>query len=243
MSTSATAAALVCAAALTLTAGGACGAHGGANNVSNANRVENRTMNDNSRPPDAAANASAATPGGTPSPEADSASPSKPQLDFSADIRRDGAGGFRIEYRVTNRGGKAVLLVNRGDTEYGLGAGRVYVEPQPDGTVHFTQRGYLLPPDQGPGPTAAVYPGVSELAPGRTASETLKVAAPKARQHPYARHFPPHPVPDPLRRARFCLGVVSADAPTRTTRGTRVLTSFQSIAAQELLCSDPQELN
>lgn len=241
MSTSATAAALVCAAALTLTAGGACGAHGDTNKVSNVNRAENRTMNDNSRPPDAATNANAPTPAGTASP--DSAPPSKSQLDLSVDIRRDGEGRFLIDYRVTNRGARPVLLVNRGDTEYGLGAGRVYVEPQPDGTVNFAQRGYLLPPDQGPGPTAAVYPGVSELAPGQTASESLKVAAPKARQHPYARHFPQHPVPDPLRRARFCLAVVPADAPTRTTKGTRVLTNFQSIAAQELLCSDPQDLN
>ncbi|HWS55859.1 MAG TPA: hypothetical protein VN228_17095, partial [Pyrinomonadaceae bacterium] len=184
-----------------------------------------------------------ATPAGTPSPAAaDPAPQSDSQLELKADIRRDGE-GFRIEYRVTNRGSRPVLLVNRGDTEYGLGAGRVYVEPQADGTVQFTQRGYLLPPDQGPGPTAAVYPGVSELAPGKTATETLRVAAPKARQHPYARHFPQHPVADPLRRARFCLGVVSGDAPTRTTRGTRVLADFQSIAAQQLLCGEPQELN
>lgn len=262
MSTSATAAALVCAAALTLTAGGACGARGGANTAThdnNNNRGENRPMNDNSRPADAATKAPADTPatagGGaadhaaaTPTPggagaTADPAPSSRPQLDFRADIRRDGEGRFVIEYRVTNRGSSPVLLVNRGDTEFGLGPGRVYVEPQPDGTVQFTQRGYLLPPDQGPGPTGAVYPGVFELAPGKTAGETLKISAPKARQHPYARHFPQHPVPDPLRRARFCLGVVPADAPTRTTRGTRVLTSFQSIAAQELLCSDPQELN
>jgi hypothetical protein len=96
---------------------------------------------------------------------------------------------------------------------------------------------------KGPGPTAAIYPGVSELAPGQTAKETARVRAPKSRQHPYGRYYPEVPVPSPLRRVRFCLGVVPADAPTKTTRGTRVLTSLQAVAAQELLCSDPQELD
>ena len=67
--------------------------------------------------------------------------------------------------------------------------------------------------------------------------------APKARQHPYGRYYKETAVPDPLRRVRFCLGVVNGDAGTKTTRGTRVLTSLQAVAAQGLVCSDPQELN
>ncbi|MGH9901086.1 MAG: hypothetical protein ACRD68_04510, partial [Pyrinomonadaceae bacterium] len=212
-------------------------------------------MNDNSRTSAGAATPRSATPeSATPEPvtaagETESAAPSpgearsKARLDFNVAIRREGE-GFRIEYSVTNRGATPVLLVNRGDTSFGLGPGRVYVEPQPDGTIHFTQRGYLLPPGQGPGPTAAIYPGVSELAPGQTGREILKVAAPKARQHPYARYYPQQPVPDPPRRVRFCLGVVTAtDAQTKTTRGTRVLNSLPAVAAQELLCSEPQELD
>ena len=172
------------------------------------------------------------------------ASTQKSQLDFKADIRREASGEIVVEYSVTNRGARPVLLVNRGDTSYGLGPGRVYVEPQEDGTVHLTQRGYTLPPGHsGPGPTAAIYPGVSELAPGKTATETLRVRAPKARQHPYGRYYKETAVPDPLRRVRFCLGVVKGDAKTKTTRGTRVLTSLQDVAAQELLCGETKELN
>ncbi len=180
----------------------------------------------------------------TPSPAGADAAAPNPQLDLKANVRREAGGDISVEYSVTNRGPRPVLLLNRGDTSFGLGPGRVYVEPQADGTVNLTQRGYTLPPGHtGPGPTAAIYPGVSELAPGKTATETVRVRAPKSRQHPYGRYYPNVPVPDPLGRVRFCLGVVPADAPTKTTRGTRVLTSLQAIAAQELLCADPQQLD
>ena len=216
--------ATLCAAVLPLglMADGACSS-GGARQV-NGNQNEVRAMNNNS-----------------PSPGGDAAQ--KPQLDLKASLRREAGGDIVVEYSVTNRGARPVLLLNRGDTTSGLGPGRVYVEPQEDGTVNLTQRGYMIPSGyKGPGPTAAIYPGVSELAPGKTARETARARAPKSRQHPYGRYYPDVPVPSPLRSVRFCLGVVPADAPTKTTRGTRVLTSLQAVAAQELLCSDPQEL-
>lgn len=179
-----------------------------------------------------------------PAPVDDADAAQKSQLDLKAEIRREASGEIVIEYSVTNRGARPVLLVNRGDTSFGLGPGRVYVEPQEDGTVDLTQRGYTFPPGHsGPGPTAAIYPGVSELAPGKTATETLRVRAPKARQHPYGRYYKEVAVPEPLRRVRFCLGVVKGDAETKTTRGTRVLMSLQAVAAQELLCSETKELN
>jgi hypothetical protein len=165
-------------------------------------------------------------------------------LDFKADIRREADGQFVVEYSVTNRGARPVLLVNRGDTSFGLGPGRVYVEPREDGTAYLTQQGYTLPPGySGPAPTAAIYPGVSELAPGKTATETLRVRAPKSRQHPYGRYYKQVALPEPLRRVRFCLGVLKGDAETTTTRGTRVITSLQAVAAQELLCTETKELN
>jgi hypothetical protein len=199
------------------------------------NRVEAGAASDNSAP----RNANDARPD-----TAAEASAQKSQLDFSARIRREANGDIVVEYSVTNRGARSVLLLNRGDTSLGLGPGRVYVEPQTDGTVNLTQRGYTLPPDYGgPGPSAATYPGVSALAPGKTARETVRVRAPKGRQHPYGRYYPEVQMPDPLRRVRFCLGVVAGDAQTKTTRGTRVLTSLQAVAAQELLCGEIQELN
>ncbi|HEX8190968.1 MAG TPA: hypothetical protein VF586_21590 [Pyrinomonadaceae bacterium] len=210
---------------LGLAADGACSS--GGPRPANSKQSEVRAMNDN-----------------TPSPAAAEAPAASPQLDLRASARREAGGDITVEYSVTNRGPRPVLLLNRGDTSFGLGPGRVYVEPQEDGTVNLTQRGYTLPPGHGgPGPTAAIYPGVSELAPGKTVKETVRVRAPKSRQHPYGRYYPDVPVPDPPRRVRFCLGVAPADAPTKTTRGTRVLTSLQAVAAQELLCADPQELN
>lgn len=225
----------VCAAVLPLglVADGACSS--GGTRQANGNQNEVRVMNNNSPSPGGGDNVNGAT--------GDPAAP-KSQLDLKASARREAGGDIFVEYSVTNRGARPVLLLNRGDTSFGLGPGRVYVEPQEDGTLNLTQRGYTLPPGhRGPGPTAAIYPGVSELAPGQTAKETVQVRAPKSRQHPYGRYYPNVPVPDPPRRVRFCLGVVPADAQTKTTRGTRVLTSLQAVAAQELLCADPQDLN
>lgn len=228
---------------------------GGAQNAG-GNGNEMRTMNNsNSTGRGEAGNAASPTPSQGANAAAPDANATRPdssaaasaqasELDFKANIRREAGGDIVVEYNVTNRGARPVLLVNRGDTSFGLGPGRVYVEPQEDGAVNLTQRGYTLPPGHsGPGPTAAIYPGVSELAPGKTATETLRVRAPKARQHPYGRYYKQAAVPEPLRRVRFCLGVVKGDAETKTTRGTRVLTSLQAVAAQELLCSEPQEFN
>lgn len=229
MRTLATGWATLCAAALPLglLADGACSS--GGTRQTNGKQSEVRAMNNN-------------VPGSGATP--DEAAASQSQLDLKATVRREAGGDLVVEYSVTNRGPRAVLLLNRGDTTSGLGPGRLYVEPQEDGSVNLTQRGYTLPPGhRGPGPTAAIYPGVSELGPGKTAQETARVRAPKSRQHPYGRYYPNLPVPDPLSRVRFCLGVTPADAGTKTTRGTRVLMSLQAVAAQELLCADTQELN
>jgi len=232
----------------------ACSQGGAQNSGGNGNEV--RAMNNSNSTgrggagdaanttPTQGANASAPSNVARPDAAADADAAQKSQLDLKADIRREAGGDIVVEYSVTNRGARPVLLVNRGDTSFGLGPGRVYVEPQEDGTVDLTQRGYTLPPgNSGPGPTAAIYPGVSELAPGKTATETLRVRAPKGRQHPYGRYYKQVAVPEPLRRVRFCLGVVNGDAQTKATRGARVLTSLQAVAAQELLCSETKELD
>jgi hypothetical protein len=227
--------------------GAACSQGGAQNSGGNGNEV--KAMNNSNSTGDGGVNSRGAKATGPsnvtrPAPVDDADAAQKSQLDLKVDMRREAGGDIVVEYSVTNSGARPVLLVNRGDTSFGLGPGRVYVEPQEDGTVNLTQRGYTLPPGHsGPAPTAAIYPGVSELAPGKTATETLRVRAPKARQHPYGRYYPQVSVPDPLRRVRFCLGVVKGDAETKTTRGTRVLMSLQDVAAQELLCGETKELN
>lgn len=240
MRTLATISTTLCAAVVSLAvvvAVGACSS-GGARNAGDKRGEVNAMSNNSTNRVEAGAASDGANSQGA------DASAQKSQLDFSTRIRRESNGDIVIEYSVMNRGARAVLLLNRGDTSLGLGPGRVYVEPQADGVVNFTQRGYTLPPDYGgPGPSVATYPGVSALAPGKTARETVRVRAPKGRQHPYGRYYPEVQMPDPLRRARFCLGVVPADAQTKMTRSTRVLMSLQAVAAQELLCGETQELN
>jgi hypothetical protein len=190
--------------------------------------------------------ASASTPfASSPAPPTGSANESaSDNLTLDATISADGHGALLVSYKVTNRGKAPVLLLNQGDTSFGLGAGRVYIEPQADGSVDLTQRGFAVPSStQGPTPFAAIYPGVATLAAGQTLNQNLKVLPPLARRHPYMQGAPNHPMPDPLKRVRFCLGVIeSADAPTKISKGVRVLTSLQAISQQRLLCSPVQEL-
>ena len=164
-------------------------------------------------------------------------------LDFEARLRVEG-GKLLISYRVTNRSGREVLVVNRGDTESGLGPGRVYVEPQPDGTVELSRRAFRQPADR-VCRTREVppYPGVSRLGPGQSISEEVSVGLPPRYATPFADCTPVPQMPSPVRRVKFCLGVIRGGAgKTSAERGADIITDGQLIGRQELLCGDVFEL-
>lgn len=203
--------------------------------------------------PGAGAVRPATTPAATPAPAADNRAvssevtpmPTKQPaagLDFEARLRVEG-GKLLISYRVKNGTGEEVLVVNRGDTESGLGAGRVYVEPQPDGTVELSQRAFRQPADR-LCRTREVppYPGVSRLKPGQTISEEVSVALPPRHATPFADCTPVPQMPSPVRRVKFCLGVIRGGGKTSAERGAQIVTDGQLIGRQELLCGDVFEL-
>ncbi|HEV2861866.1 MAG TPA: hypothetical protein VGX48_12735 [Pyrinomonadaceae bacterium] len=164
-------------------------------------------------------------------------------LDFEARLRVE-AGKLLVSYRLKNGTAEEVLVVNRGDTESGLGAGRVYVEPQPDGTVELSQRAFRQPPDR-MCRTREVppYPGVSRLKPGQSISEEVSAALPLSYATPFADCTPVPQMPSPVRRVKFCLGVIrGASGKTSNERGTDVVTDGRLIGRQELLCGDVFEL-
>ena len=164
-------------------------------------------------------------------------------LDFEARLRVEG-GKLLVNYRVTNRTAEEVLVVNRGDTELGLGAGRVYVEPGADGTVEVSQRAFRQPADR-LCRTREVppYPGVSRLRAGQSISEEVSAALPLRHAAPFADCTPVPQMPSPVRRVKFCLGVIrGAAGKTSNERGTDIVTDGRLIGRQELLCGDVFEL-
>jgi hypothetical protein len=225
-------------AAVTLAAGAAlpfaaCAGGGGANVRPTGSEARNMNRTDDAATP---------TPPAPTEPAAGEAE--LKNVELTATVRREPDLSLVVEYRVANRGASPVLLLNRGDTTHGLGAGKLYVEPRPDGVLRLTQQAYALPADyRGPGPTAPIHFGVSTLAAGAEVSETLKLSPPLRRSFPYARYYPEQPVPDPPKKVQFCLGVVSAaGAKTTDDGGVRVLADRRAAEKQNLLCGPVQNL-
>src|ERR1700755_620013 len=103
-------------------------ARGGAQQNAGDKRGEVNAMNDNStnRVEAGATSPDNSAPRNANDARADAttdASAQKSQLDLKTSIRRDAGGDIVVEYSVTNRGARAVLLLNRGDTSLGLGPG------------------------------------------------------------------------------------------------------------------------
>ena len=164
-------------------------------------------------------------------------------LGFEARLRVEG-GKVLISYRVTNNTGQEVLLVNRGDTESGLGAGRVYVDPQPDGVVELSQRAFRQPADRlCPAREVPPYPGVSRLRAGQSAAEEVAIDLPLRYRTTFADCSPAPQMPAPVRRVKFCLGVIRGGGKAvAKENGAEVITHGQLIGTQELLCGDVFEL-
>lgn len=189
----------------------------------------------------------------TPAPAADNRAaasevtpmPTKqPPLDIAFEARMRVEGGkILVSYRVTNQSKEEALVVNRGDTESGLGAGRVYVEPQPDGTIELSQRAFRQPTDR-MCRTREVppYPGVSRLKPGQSIKEEVSVALPLRYATPYADCTPVPQMPSPVKRVKFCLGVIRGGGKTSYERDTDIVIDGGLIGRQELLCGEVFEL-
>ena len=185
------------------------------------------------------------------------ATPSEPQqkdaagmkgVDFAprlSVVERGGQKRLRVEYKLTNRTGRPLLVFNQGDTHNPGPDGAVYVEPRADGVVEISQRGWETPTE--PSPAEVVYPGALLLEPGASASKELELTLDYlVARRPYRTMAPGAEMPRPVRRARFCLGVVPAEGVETRHEGEgarRILIpDYKGVVNQRLLCSPVLEI-
>lgn len=214
--------------------------------VSNAspNSREVSAVNKDARPGAAGTNATGATPS---EPEQTDAARMQ-GVDFAprlSVVERGGQKRLRVEYRLTNRTGRPLLVFNQGDTHNPGPDGAVYVEPRADGVVEISQRGWEPPTE--PSPAEVVYPGALLLEPGASASKELELTLDYlVARRPYRTMTPGVEMPRPVRRARFCIGVVPAEGVETRQEGEgarRILIpDYKGVVNQRLLCSPVLEI-
>lgn len=174
-----------------------------------------------------------------------------PGVELAADIRVIPAGpghigdGLQIKYKVTNRSGKPILLFNQGDINNLGPEGAVYIEPKPDGIVEISERGWIPPTE--PSPTFPVLPGAMLLAPGKSTDKQLNFTINLlVARHPYRSMTPGVTMPRPVKRVRYCLGVVPAEGIEARTEGEgakrALIPEYKAIVTQSLLCSAVQDI-
>ena len=111
--------------------------------------------------------------------------------------------------------------------------------------VELSQRAFREPTDRlCPAREVPPYPGVSRLKAGHTAAEEVAADLPLRYRTPFADCSPAPRMPAPVRRVKFCLGVIRGGGGKATAKekGAEVVTSGQVIGRQELLCSEVFEL-
>jgi hypothetical protein len=214
--------------------------------VSNAspNSREVSAVNKDARAGAAGTNAAGATPSAP--QQADAAR--MQGVDFAprlSVVERGGQKRLRVEYTLTNRTGRPLLVFNQGDTQNPGPDGAVYVEPRADGVVEISQRGWEPPAE--PSPAEVVYPGALLLAPGASASKELELTLDYlVARRPYRTVAPGVEMPRPVRRARFCVGVVPAEGVETRHEGEgarRILIpDYKGVVNQRLLCSPVLEI-
>jgi len=207
--------------------------------VINEQPANNQKMNDETSAP--SNNAPASTP------EAVSSEQKLEGLDFKSEIRLERQSGkprLIINYTLTNQGTAAVLVFNQGDVS-NPGPATVYVEPQADGVVEISKKGFM--PPENPGPTYIIYPGATTLAAGKSISDKIELTlAYLTRRHPYAASASNAAMPNPVKKVRFCLGVSAAQGVKTKTAGEGkrkiLVPDMTGLARQQVLCSEVQEI-
>lgn len=208
--------------------------------VINEPPANNQKMSDKTSAP--SKNAPAST-----TPEAGSAEQKVEGLDFKSQIKLDRQSDkprLIINYTLTNHGKAPMLVFNQGDVS-NPGAATVYIEPQSDGVVEISKKGFM--PPENPSPTFIVYPGASMLAPGKSLSDKIELTlAYLTRKHPYTASASNAAMPDPVKKVRFCLGVSPADGVETKTVGEGrrkiLVPDIKGLARQQVLCSEVQEI-
>jgi hypothetical protein len=159
-------------------------------------------------------------------------------IEYSFDIKKVENEYVEITYKLTNKGEKAFLVFNQGDTNKGLGSGKVYVEPQAGGTVELSQKRFFQPPDKNcPNFEIAVTAGANWLKPGQTITQTVKAGLPLQVFTPFDVCTPKDEMPSTIKQIKFCLGVAEADPENVSLSEKGFVETWNAVGEQKLLCS------
>jgi hypothetical protein len=186
-----------------------------------------------------------ASPGEPPDPPATG---EPPAVEFTAKVSVE-AQALRITYRLENRSGQALVVLNdvpayNGDNQI-PDVNAVYITGRPDSNrVEIAKRAFAMP--QG-GVTWTHPTQVSGVivANGDSAHEELVVPLPLQRHHPYGDDIGEGTIklPDPISEVVFCVGVVpAAQAPAPSGPKVTLPHLSSTTAVQHLFCSPPTKL-
>lgn len=161
------------------------------------------------------------------------------EIEYSFDVKKVENEYVEITYKISNKSEKSFLVFNRGDTNKGLGAGRVYVEPSSNGSVELSQKRFSEPAGKScPIFEIAVNAGAIWLKPKQTITETVKTALPLAFYTPFDECRPKDELPKEIKTVKFCLGIAEADAEKINVSEKGFVENWQAVGEQKLLCSN-----
>lgn len=176
-----------------------------------------------------------------PEPSTPTATPTPPDVDFESTVTMS-AQEVTVEWSLTNRSGDPLLVTNRVPDSSGrisTNADTVYVLPgADDGEVSLAKQ--VLPVSADAVGDSFPWIGVTEVAPGASIEERLRVPLPL---EPYA---PPgsddQSLPDPFDTVVFCLGVLVGRDESwgfHDQGGVESVNHGRALSGQSVLCSEP----
>ena len=175
-----------------------------------------------------------------------------PAADFDATVDV-GDDAVTVHYALTNRSGGDLLVVDRLPKAAGAGVryepGRAYVVGQGEDEAQISQRVFATPHPSRVDFAQAPRVGATLLADGDELTGTVEVPLPLERASPYGDDlgYGEIRLPDPVREAIFCLGVLPppydvAIGKQAEDGAITIAHGGASNAGQHLFCSDPAEL-
>lgn len=159
-------------------------------------------------------------------------------LEYTIEIKKVENEYVEITYKLTNKSEKSFLVFNRGDTNKGLGNGKVYVETASDGLVELSQKRFIEPAGKNcPDFEIAVTSGASWLKPNQTITQTVKTGLPLRIYTPFDVCTPKDEMPKEVKQVKFCLGIAEADPEKVKVSEKGFVENWQTVGEQKLLCS------
>lgn len=180
-------------------------------------------------------------------PRAITAQDPLPGASFDASLRQD-AGVLDVSYRVANRSGASLLVLNRVPVEEATAGSpletdpaQVYVTDRGNGLAEVAKRTFSRP--EGVELYAPWELEMTVLGNGEILEESFSVGLPLEGRSLYPDHDGGlADLADPVRRVVFCVGVVAPPADLEVGPHRSVFRAGHGLRGQRLLCSDQLSL-